>query len=85
MPVQITTIKFRIGEKEIELTSDEARKIHEELSRLFSNETTPAPVVIPQPYLVPYWPQPQPIVVEPWQPWWQPSWQITCQTLCIST
>lgn len=75
MSVEITNIKIKLGEREIELTSDEARKVHAELAKLFGLEITspmPYPVLYPFPYPV------VPIVIEKEVPSWPQPWTITC-------
>lgn len=71
MEIKIEHITIKIGDKTVELTPDEARRLKLELDSLF-----PEPVwrTIPQPYPVP---------VNPWPTWTtQPGWPnhgiITC-------
>src|SRR5438067_21056 len=88
MKAEITSIKIRVGTREIEFTSDEARKVHEELSKLFAVElpapVMPAPTIIPVPYPVPVeplrpWrPNYEPIWIAPFEPTWRPNWEFTC-------
>lgn len=65
MKTEITQLKIRIGNREIELTPDEARQVHDELAKLFA---PPPPVV-------------SPIIIQQPLPWSQPWWQspITCE------
>jgi hypothetical protein len=71
MKSAITSIKFKIGEKEIELSADEAREIYCQLKLLFvqANEN---PFIIKHPAPA----CPQPILWES-QPWPQP-YRVTC-------
>src|SRR4051812_29753391 len=85
MKAEITNIKIRIGDREIEFTSEEARKVHDELSKLFAVAIplAPAPTIVPVPYPVPTYPELpvspwRPIWVDPTYPTWRPSWEIMC-------
>ena len=76
MKTEITKIKITLGKREIELDADEARKLHDELGKLFKHAE---PIIIREreiwPVNVPVYPQP--IVVPQNPPWWQPTW-IMC-------
>jgi hypothetical protein len=83
MTHSITTIKFKIGNKEIEMTAEEAREIYGQLKLLFvqANET---PFFIPT--AVPT--HSQPIYWE-YQSWPEP-YKITCSSdanavFCVSS
>lgn len=84
MKTEIVSIKFKLGTKEIEMSSEEAREIYGQLKLLFA-QANENPLVIPYPVPV----YPQPILWEP-QPWPAPyETIITCaaegkSTLCIS-
>ena len=79
----ITHIKLKVADKELELTLEDARTLHEELSKLFP--TT-------QPQLIPYspplpshptFPNTQPMFPNPFptpavDPWWGPRWTTWC-------
>ena len=80
--LQITQIKIVLPSKTIELSSDEARKVYEELSKLFEKEKTDLNK-FKEEYdkIVPekedrYIPYPYPIYIEKWQPVWPRPWDI---------
>ena len=49
----IKQIKFKIGEKEIELTEGEAMQLYAELDRIFCQKAEPYPVYPAYPWIVP--------------------------------
>lgn len=87
--LQITQIKLKLSPtKEIELTSDEARKVYDELGKLFNLENVPSKKLddaieelkrkFPQPN---YYPIYQPIIIDraPHSPTY-PYWDFWCTT-----
>jgi len=72
--VQITQIKIYLPNKEIELTADEARKVYEELYKIFLQENPPLPFKEKEYIHVP-------IYIDRWypEPYWTPH-KITCET-----
>jgi len=68
--VTIDKITVSIGDKQLELTLDEAKSLHQELDNLLAKHfpVFPTPVVINQPYPVPCYPH---------RPIWD-RWETTC-------
>lgn len=64
--IAVTKLVLQIGKKEIELSPEEAEKLHAALNELFGKEQAPAQQtliiketqLLPQPYPVPYNPAP---------------------------
>lgn len=85
MKTEITQIKIKLSkDREILLSAEEARKLHEELGVLFDVEKRTVidelKKLMPAKEYVPYPVYPAPIVIQQ-QPWWRPHWQwpqITC-------
>ena len=82
--LQITQIKIVLPDKTLELNSEEARKVYEELGKLFDKEKTDLQKfkeeydkIVPQKEYIPYYP----IYIERWlyTPPWK-YWEFTCQT-----
>lgn len=72
--IEITTIKVKLADKEIELTLDDAKKLREVLNDLFAVKIEKE--YVPAPNTIPY----QPIWIIPPQdhnPWWTGP-TITC-------
>ena len=87
MKIEIIKIKIQLKEREIELTSDEARSIREELNKLFDKDEPPK---IDIKEFAPAFPVYQPIFIER-DPCWPKRWEVTCGgsdwkngTLCMS-
>ncbi len=80
MKTEITSIKFKLGEKEVELSAEQAREIYGQLKLLFA-QANENPLVIGYPVPV----YPQPIYWDP-QPWPKPyDVQYTCSTMLITS
>lgn len=89
--LQITQIKIKLPNKDIELSSGEARQVYEELKKLFELEKSEIEkfkeewekLNPPQPY--PVYPYHPPIIIERWpeRPWWdyQPIWLVDYEQL----
>jgi hypothetical protein len=81
MNCEISKIVIKLGSREIELTTEEAKSIQAELNHLFNHLELPT---MPVPTYVPY-----PVIVNPEAPWFPRPWEITytsnSNTLCIST
>jgi hypothetical protein len=74
---EITKLTLRLKDREIELTAQEAREVHAELSKLFDleQETRKEFVPVPYPISLPY-----PIIIDRTPAWprpWEHPWQIT--------
>jgi hypothetical protein len=67
--IQIKEIVIKIGDKDIELTPDEARELKTILDELFDKKGMVIPTFVPIPYPV------YPIV--PTYPWSQGTWVVT--------
>ena len=84
MKTEITQIKITLPKgREIELSAEEARKLHEELTLLFDKEKRNVidelKKLLPAKEYVPYPVYPAPIVIERERDWWRPYWTtITC-------
>ena len=79
--VEISKIKLKIGEKEIELSLSECERLHAVLNELFKVKVEKEHVNTLNP-LAPYYPA-QPIWVIPPQndwPWWK-QYEITCTSV----
>lgn len=84
MKTEITKIKLKLKDREIELTATEAREVQHELNRLFDIEKTELQKFKEQwekenpkqPY-IPLWPTP--IIIERERvPYWPRPWEIWC-------
>lgn len=79
--VEITTIKIKLGSKEIELTAEEARKVNKQLNDIFNKD---------QPQLDYPYPSEQPIWIAPYWEWARPvynpldEYRITCEQNTLS-
>ena len=76
MKAEITRIKLKLGDREIELSAEEARELHAELSKMFSE---PQVKVVKEYLPAPYIP---PVIIDRTQEW--PKWgypDITCGTM----
>ncbi len=71
MKTEITKITLRLNGREIELTAQEAREVHEELNKLFALERETRKEYVPVPY-----PVYQPIIIDH-TPAWPRPWEIT--------
>jgi len=69
----MTTIKIKLNDREIELTTEEAQKVYQELAGLLGTVTEKE--YIDRPY--PVYPYSPPIYP---QPTWVPPWTITCHS-----
>ena len=81
--VEVKSMKIKIGEREIELTTPEARDLYNELGKLFETRTitVPSPVIIerdkwPQPWDRPIWVDDN--VTKPIVTWKSNMADITC-------
>lgn len=80
MKSEITEICIKLGDKEIKLTMEEAKHLHENLSKIFPAGTRTEYV----PYY-PWWqvyPEPE---TEPFNPVWIAPMPVTCQGLSGSS
>lgn len=85
--LEITKIKIKLASQEIELTSDEARKVYEELKALFFNSDKvnveeilkKLDAIDAKKEYIPY-PTPYPIYIDRWaqpaRPYW--GYEVTC-------
>ena len=76
--INITQIQIKLKDREISLSSEEARKVYEELDKLFEMEQSETvkqyEKIVPMPYPVPSYP---PIIIER-TPYWPRPWETTC-------
>lgn len=86
--LQVTQIKIVLPNKTVELSSDEARKVYEELGKLFINETHSEKLpewmkdlndkmldkILKEKEYVPY-----PIYIDRHPQWQPPYWEVTCE------
>jgi hypothetical protein len=84
MKTEITKIKLKLKDREIELTAQEARDVQKELNKLFEMEKTELQKLQeewaklkPQKEYVPYPVYPAPIIIERNTPYWPRPWEIS--------
>lgn len=87
MKTEITRIKLKLKDREIELTAQEARDVQKELNQLFEMEKTELQKLqeewektAPKKEYVPYPVYPAPIIIERNTPYWPRPWEIWCGT-----
>lgn len=66
----IVKLEIKLGEKTIDLTVDEAKKLFESLKGLFGEKVELAPYIPTYPYIPPYKP------IDPWTNPWTNPWSF---------
>lgn len=81
METEITKIKIKLCDREIELTADEAREVAASLNKLFALEVAPKVIEREIHHHHSYPIYHPPIYVDRYVPNWPHKWEITCGPL----